>query len=97
MSELLKIGDVVVLKSEIELQPIIRKEALPTGEIVDFTVDRGAIKMTVEYVNDSYTDDETDEDSIYEDVELFDVIAVYFNGGVLNRINIKHGSLKKVD
>jgi hypothetical protein len=53
--------------------------------------------MTVEYVNDSYTDDETDEDSIYEDVELFDVIAVYFNGGVLNRINIKHGSLKKVD
>jgi hypothetical protein len=111
MSEILDIGDVVVLKSDVGLEPIIRKEALPNGEIVDFVVDRGAIKMTVESVASNFL---TLEDSIvtyannttkeikaktlcaYEVVDQYDVEVVYFHGGSLTRERMKHGSLAKI-
>lgn len=111
MSEILKIGDVVILKSEIGLEPIIRKEALPNGEIVDFIVDRGAIQMTVENVASNFL---TLEDSIvtyannttkeikaktlcvYEVADEYDVDVVYFHGGLLTRDRMKHGALAKI-
>lgn len=111
MSEILKIGDVVVLKSELGLEPIIRKEALPNGEIVDFIVDRGATMMTVESVASNFL---TLEDSIiicadnttkeikaktlfvYEVADEYDVDVAYFLGGSLTRERMKHGALAKI-